>query len=198
MRDTLMRFTRRLLVGATLVTLGAASASAQAGGAGGGAPAGQPQSGAGTLRIGFIRARTVLRQMPGYQRAESTWTKEAEAAQAEGRRLQATLDSAIAQYRQAAAMMTPSQRTAREQVLAAQRDSMTAKLQQLEERIDARERELLTPMQTKLQGVIDAIRSENNLAMVIDLDNPASANIVSFDKSLDITDRVARRATQSN
>ena len=199
MRDTLMRITRRLLAGATLVTLGVASASAQAGGSGGaGAPAVQPQSGAGTLRIGFIRARSVLRQMPGYQRAESTWTKEAEAAQAEGRRLQAGYDSTLAQYQQAAAMMTPSQRTAREQVLRAQGDSIRARLQQLEERIDARERELLTPMQTKLQGVIDAIRAENNLVMVIDLDNPASANIVSYDKSLDITDRVARRATQSN
>jgi Skp family chaperone for outer membrane proteins len=95
-------------------------------------------------------------------------------------------------------MMTPTARTTREKQLQAQGDSLDQKVQALRERIDARERELLTPMQTRLQAVIDGVRGELGLFMVIDLDNPSSANIISYDKSLDISDRVARRVMQSN
>jgi hypothetical protein len=107
-------------------------------------------------------------------------------------------DSTLAAYRQSSAMMTPSARTAREKVLDAQGDSLNAKFQSLRDRIDARERELLTPMQTRLQAVVDGIRGELGLIMVIDLDNPSSAGIISFDKTLDISARVAQRLTQSN
>lgn len=195
MQDTLREVTRmtvvvrRLALGLAFSTLGS-TAFAQA-------PQASPsQPAAG--RIGFIRATNVLRQMPGYARAESTWTREAENTQKEMQRMQAAWDSTVAEFRQRSAMMTPSQRTAREKQLDAQGDSLNAKFQSLRDRIDARERELLTPMQTKLQAVIDGVRTELGLYMVIDLDNPSSANIISYDKSLDISDRVARRALQSN
>ena len=136
--------------------------------------------------------------MPGYTKAESTWTKEAEVVQGQIQRMQANWDSTLTSFRQSSAMLTPSARTAREKTLQSQSDSLEAQVQALRDRIDARERELLTPMQTKLQGVIDAMRSEGSIMFVIDLDNPASANIISFDKALDITDRVARRVLQSN
>ena len=177
---------RRLGLGLALLTLGG-SLAAQ------GAPSSPP-----TGRIAFIRANTILRAMPGYAKAESTWTKEAEATQKEMQRMQAAWDSTLAAYRQSSAMLTPSARTAREKTLDAQGDSLNAKFQSLRDRIDARERELLTPMQTRLQAVIDGIRGELGLIMVIDLDNPSSANIISYDKSLDISARVAQRLTQSN
>jgi len=201
MADSTILFSRPLLMGLASITLGAAVATAQGGGAPpptqAPAPATQPQSGAGTVRLAFVRSQKVLRDMPGYAKAESTWTKEAGDAQNQGRRMQAAFDSTVAAYTQASAMMTPSARTAREKTLQAQADSLRTRLQGMEERINARERELLTPMQTKLQGVIDAMRGELSLTMIIDLDNPASANIISFDKSLDISDRVARRVMQN-
>jgi Skp family chaperone for outer membrane proteins len=181
---------RRLLGGLALATLSAGAGSAQA-----------PQTPANQTtpaRVAFVHARQVLRQMPGYAKAESTWTREADVAQKEMQRMQAAWDSTITAFRQSSAMMTPSARAGREKVIQAQGDSLDAKFQSVRERIDARERELLTPMQTKLQAVIDGIRAELGFTMVIDLDNPSSANIVSFDKSLDISDRVARRALQSN
>lgn len=181
---------RRLGLGLALLTLGG-SLAAQ------GAPSSQPSQ-PSTGRVAFIRAQQILRSMPGYQKAESTWTKEAEATQKEMQRMQAAWDSTLAAYRQSSAMMTPSARTAREKVLDAQGDSLNAKFQSLRDRIDARERELLTPMQTRLQAVVDGIRGELGLIMVIDLDNPSSAGIISFDKTLDISARVAQRLTQSN
>ncbi len=185
---------RRLVVGLAITTLaGAGAAQAQ-----------QPQSppagvsGTANLRVAFVKARAVLQGMPGYAKAESLYAKEAQAAQAQADRLQAVWDSTIATYNQSKAMLSASARTAKEKTLQAQNDSLNARLQSIKERVDGRERELLTPMQTRLQAIIDGVRAEGNYALVIDLDNPYSQNIVSYDKSLDITDRVVRRLVQSN
>jgi outer membrane protein len=179
---------RRLALGlALLVLFGGQQAAAQA----------QPAAGAG--RVAFVNARALLTGMTGYAKAESTYTKELQTAQSEAQKLQAVLDSAVSTYQQSQAMMSPSARTAREKVLAAQRDSLEGKLQALQEKVGARERELLEPMQRRLTAIIDGIRAEGNYAMVIDLGNPAVTQlIVSYDKALDITDRVARRLLQSN
>ena len=186
---------RRLCVGLAIVTLaGAATGAAQQ-------PSPPPSGaalGAGSLRIAFVKARAVLQSMPGYAKAESTYAKEAQTAQAEADRMQAGWDSTLATYQQSSAMLSASARAAREKTLNVQGDSLRARLQRIKERVDARERELLTPMQTRLQAIIDGIRAEGNFSAVIDLDNPYSQNIVSYDKSLDITERVVRRLLQSD
>jgi Skp family chaperone for outer membrane proteins len=135
--------------------------------------------------------------MPGYAKAESLWTKEYQAAQQEGQKLQATLDSAIATYQQAQAMLSPSQRTTRERVLGAQRDSLEGKLQALQEKVQSRQQELMAPMQQRLTAVIDGMRAEGNYWLILDYTGQGSG-IISYDKSLDISDRVARRLLQSN
>jgi Skp family chaperone for outer membrane proteins len=182
---------RRLTLGLAIVMLaGASRLSAQQ-------PVSSP-AGGGALRVAFVKARSVLQSMPGYAKAESLYAKDAQTAQAEADRMQAAWDSTVAAYQQSSAMLSASAKTAREKVLNAQQDTLRNKLQAIKDRVDARERELLTPMQTRLQAIIDGVRAEGNFALVIDLDNPYSQNIVSYDKSLDITDRVVRRLTQSN
>jgi outer membrane protein len=182
---------RRLATGLALGLLaGVSSASAQ------GPTGAAPASGG---RIAFIQARALLQGLPGYAKAESLYTKDLAAAQAEGQKLQAAWDSTVAAYQQSSAMLSPSARTAREKALGVQNDSLQARLQGLQERIGARERELLQPMQQRLSSIIEGVRAEGNYWMVIDLGNPQIGGfIVSYDKSLDITDRVARRLLQSN
>ncbi len=187
LREVTRMFAARRLWGGVALLLIGGTASAQGN-----------EGSSASARIGFIHATNVLRSMPGYTRAESTWTKEADAVQKQMQRMQAAWDSTVAAYRQSSAMLAPSARSTREKQLQVQGDSLDKQFQALRDRIDARERELLTPMQTKLQGVIDGVRSELGLVMVIDLDNPSSANVISYDKSLDISDRVAKRALQSN
>jgi outer membrane protein len=182
---------RRLAIGLALFTLaGARPAAAQ-----------QPQSAAAPpagMRIAFVNAQAVLRGMPGYAKAESTWTKEYQSAQVEGQKMQAAMDSAVAAFQQSSAMLAPSARSTRQKALELQNDSMQAKLQALQDKVENRQKELLAPMQTRLGAIIEGIRAEGNFWLIIDLGNPASANIVAYDKTLDITDRVLRRLLQSN
>jgi outer membrane protein len=153
---------------------------------------------AGT-KIGFVNAQALLRGMPGYAQAESTYAKETRAAQVDAQKLQAVWDSTLAQFQQSQAMMTPTNRSAREKQLTAQADTLQAKLQAIEGRVNAREQELLNPIQERLRAVIDGVRAEGNFALIIDLASQFSSGIVAYDKSLDITMRVAQRlAGQSN
>lgn len=187
-RNALSIFGVALIVGAT-------SASAQA------TPLKpQPQTPvpapAGGTKVAFINAQALLRGMPGYAQAESVWTKDAEFANTEAKNLRAVFDSAVAQYQQQQALMTPSARTAREKSLQVQGDSLQAKLQQLQARVGTKERELLGPIQERLKSIIDGVRAEGNYLMIIDLSSDAAASIVSYDKSADITLRVAQRLAQ--
>jgi outer membrane protein len=151
------------------------------------------------VRIGFVNAQALLRGMPGYAQAESTYAKEAQAAEAEAQKLRSAWDSTVAQFQQSSAMMTPSNRSARERQLQAQADTLQTKLRAIEARVDAKERELLEPMQDRLRAVIDGVRAEGNYALIIDLGGQFAAGIVAYDKALDITVRVAQRlAGQSN
>ena len=151
-----------------------------------------------SIKVGFVNAAALLKGMPGYAQAESTWTKDADGANTEAQKIRAVFDTAVAQYQQAQAMMTPSNRTAKEKQLQAQQDSVQSKLQQIESRVRGRERELLQPLQERLRAIIDGIRAEGNYALIIDIASDASANIVSYDKSLDITVKVAQRLAQAN
>lgn len=181
---------RKLVIGLALLTFaGAREGAAQQ------PPSAAPPAG---IRVAFVNAQAVLRGMPGYAKAESTWTKEFQTAQAEGQKMQAAMDSAVAAFQQSSAMLSPSARSTRQKALEIQNDSMQAKLQALQDRVEGRQKELLAPMQTRLGAIIEGIRAEGNYWMIIDLGNPASANIVAYDKSLDITDRVVRRLLQSN
>ncbi len=184
---------RRLVSGLALCMLaGVSTASAQG-------PAGAPATPASSGRIAFINARALLQGMPGYAKAESLYTKDLAAAQSDGQKLQAAWDSTVAAYQQSQAMLSPSARTAREKALSVQNDSLQARLQALQERVGGRERELLQPMQTRLSSIIEGVRAEGNFWLVIDLGNPQIGGfIVAYDKSLDITERVARRLLQSN
>ncbi|MEO8452102.1 MAG: OmpH family outer membrane protein [Gemmatimonadota bacterium] len=197
-----MKRVRNLMIAVGIAVLGTDAATAALGRPEAWAqakPAVQPAAApvAEPTRIGFINARALLTSMTGYQKAESLWTKEATATRAEGQKLQTGFDSVVTQFQQSQAMMSPTTRSAREKQLQAQGDSLQAKLTSLQEKMAAREQELLSPMQQRLKDIIEGIRAEGGYALIIDLGNQASQNIISYDKALDITLRVAQRLASS-
>src|SRR3989449_1816002 len=53
----------------------------------------------------------------------------------------------------------------------------------------SRQRELIQPIQARVNAVIQGLRAEGNYALIFDADSPTS-NIVAADPSLDITPKV--------
>jgi Skp family chaperone for outer membrane proteins len=162
-----------------------------AGSAGGAAGLTAQQAGA---KLAYINSRAVLDATPGYPQADSAFGREREAARLEVERLQATLDSASADFDQKSVMLSPTARTARRHELEAQQESLQHRAAELQDRLVTRERELLEPIHSRVNLVIDGIRAEGNYAMIFDVSSNDGL-IVSADKSLDLTQKVIDRLT---
>jgi len=155
------------------------------------APAAAQQTAAGT-RIAFVNSQRILKETPGYAQAETTFTKELAGFRTEVQQLQAKLDSAAADFQQQGTLLSPSAREAKRKQLETQQSQLEQRTNDLQQRAATRERELLDPIQTKVNSVIEGMRASGNYAMIFDVSAPNSG-IVTADKSLDLTDKVIQQ-----
>jgi outer membrane protein len=154
------------------------------------APVGAQQ--AGTPKIAYVNTQAILRQTPGYAKAESTYTKEVEGFQNQIRKLQAGLDSSANAFEQQSVMLSPTQRQAKRKDLEAQQQKVEQQARELRQKVAQRERELLEPIQSKINAVIEGLRAAGNYAVIFDVSAPNSP-IVTADRSLDLTDKVVQQ-----
>jgi outer membrane protein len=153
-------------------------------------PLAAQQSGGG--KIAYVNTQAILKATPGYASAESTFTKELEGYRGEVQKLQATLDSAASDFEQQSVLLSPTQRTAKRKDLEGQQQKLEQRTQELQQRAATRERELLNPIQTKVNSVIEGMRAAGNYAIIFDVSAPNSG-IVTADKSLDLTQKVIQQ-----
>jgi len=154
------------------------------------APAAAQQSGG--AKLGYVNTQLILRQTPGYAQAESTFSKELELYRVEVQKLQASLDSAASDFEQQSVLLSPTQRATKRKDLEAQQQKLEQRTQELQQKAAGRERELLEPIQTKVNSVIEGVRAAGNYAVIFDVSAPNSG-IVTADKSLDLTQRVIQQ-----
>ena len=146
----------------------------------------------GGAKIAYVNTQAILRATPGYAAAESTFAKELEISRGEVQKLQASLDSSASDFEQQSAMLSPTARQAKRKDLQGQQQKMEQRVQELQKRATDREKELLEPIQTKVNSIIEGVRAAGNYAIIFDVSAPNSG-IVTADKSLDITQRVIQQ-----
>jgi outer membrane protein len=146
----------------------------------------------GNPKIAFVNTQAILKQTPGYVKAESTFTKELATYRVEVQKLQASLDSSASDFDQQSVMLSPTQRAAKRKDLQAQQQKLEQRTQELQQQAATRERELLDPIQSKVNSVIEGVRAAGNYAMIFDVSAPNNG-IVTADKSLDLTQRVIQQ-----
>jgi outer membrane protein len=146
----------------------------------------------GSPKVAYVNTQAILKQTPGYVKAESTFAKELASYRVEVQKLQATLDSAASDFDQQSVMLSPTQRAAKRKDLQAQQQKLEQRTQELQQKAATRERELLDPIQTKVNSVIEGVRAAGNYAMIFDVSAPNNG-IVTADKSLDLTQRVIQQ-----
>lgn len=153
------------------------------------APAGGASAG---HRVAVVNSRMVLQQTPGYAAAESTFNREIESYRGEVAKLQTRLDSMASDFEQQSVVLSPTQRTQRRTELETQRQQLEQRAQEIQQKVASRERELLEPINRRVNAVIEGVRAEANYAIVFDV-SAAGSGIVAVDRSIDITDRVIQR-----
>jgi outer membrane protein len=147
---------------------------------------------AGGPKLAYVNTQAILKQTPGYVKAESTFTKELATYRVEVQKLQASLDSAASDFDQQSVMLSPTQRAAKRKDLQAQQQKLEQRTQELQQQAATRERELLDPIQNKVNSVIEGVRAAGNYAMIFDVSAPNNG-IVTADKTLDLTQRVIQQ-----
>jgi outer membrane protein len=147
---------------------------------------------AGAPKLAYVNTQAILKSTPGYAQAESTFTKELQTYRGEVQKLQASLDSSASDFEQQSVMLSPTQRAAKRKDLEGQQQKLEQRTQELQQRAATRERELLDPIQSKVNSVIEGLRASGNYAMIFDVSAPNSG-IVTADKSLDLTEKVIQQ-----
>ena len=183
--------TRKALLALTLLAAVSAAAVAQTPSRPAGSRA-AAQPPAPATKFAYLNSRAILAQTPGYAAAESLFARDLAASRDEVAGLQRTLDSAASDFETASVLLSPSVKQQRQQALVAQQQAVQQRQQELQARMESRERELLEPLQNRVQAIINGIRAERNLAMIFDVAAMGGA-MVAADPALDLTPVVIQR-----
>lgn len=154
------------------------------------APAAAQTPAPAPARIAFVSFRDVLQRTPGYAAAESTFTQEVEGFRLEVRQMQQQMDSAVQAFDQQSIALSPAARTQKQRELQQMQQRIEQRTEELQQRASERERELLQPIQARVGSVIQGMRAEMNLSLILDT---GAAGILGFDPALDLTARVLER-----
>jgi Skp family chaperone for outer membrane proteins len=146
----------------------------------------------GNPTFAYLNTQAVLQQTPGFAAADSIWSAEVAVIRAGLEVLSEQLDSALAAFEQASAALSPTERDARRNELQRLNRLYQERTTEAQTRADARQRELMAPLQDRVRSVVEGIRAERNLGIVFDVAAPGSG-IVSADPQLDLTTLVVRR-----
>jgi outer membrane protein len=139
-------------------------------------------------KFAFIRSSVLLEQAPGRAEAEAQFEKEAPVYTSEMKRMSDSLDAMMSSYQKVQATLSASARETRAREIQARDAEYQRRTQELRQKAQQRQTELVQPIYDRVKAAIEDVRAEQGYSFVFNFDNGSS--IVAADKNLDITDRV--------
>jgi len=151
-----------------------------------------PGTAAQPLKLAFLNSQLILANTPGRAEAESTFNREVARYQTQVQALQATLDSAVAEYNRSSLVLSPSAKQQKEQQIRDLETRTRTQISDLQQRAQTREQQLTAPIMARVTAVIAGIRAEFNYSMIFDA-AAQNGGLVQADPSLDISQLVIQR-----
>ncbi len=148
------------------------------------------QSAPTTFRMAFVNTNVLLDNAPGKTQAESTYARETRAYGDQLKKMSDSLNAMFTSYQKQEPTLTATQKETRQKALRDLQQQLQDKQQQLTQQAQQRQTELMAPIMEQVKKVLDDIRTEDGYAMIMTGDPQL---ILSYDKNLDITDRVVAR-----
>ncbi len=143
-------------------------------------------------RVAFVNTDIILRQTPGFTVAESTITAETKGYEDEVSGLSQTLDSVIRDFDRQSIVLSPAARQEKQDEITQMQARFQQRYSELQRLAQERRRELVAPLEERIQTVIDGVRAERNIAVIFDVAAQGNS-IVSADRTLDLTPLVVQR-----
>jgi len=144
------------------------------------------------MRLAYINSQLILANTPGRAEAESLFNREMVGFRAEAQRLQAQLDSAIAEYNRTSVALTPSARQAREAEIRGMQTRAQTRAQELDQTASQREAALTRPIMDRVNAVIEGMRAEFNCALIFDA-AAQGGSVITADRALDMSPLIIQR-----
>jgi outer membrane protein len=149
-----------------------------------------PLSAQSANKIGYIDTRRVIQEAPGAAEARSTLEREMQALQTQLNAMEDSLKAMFTEYQQRQQMMSADAKRTREQELTAKNQAMQQRASEMQQHAQRRQQEVMQPIMTKVEQIIDDVRKAEGYAIVFDRSSEA---IVSADPALDLTQKVIDR-----
>lgn len=143
-------------------------------------------------KFGYVNSAAILAQAPGRAEAEAQFNTEVKAYQAQLQRMSDSLQLLASNFDKEAPRLDSATRDARAKSIRSKESDYQTRARQLDEQMQNRQAELVRPIMEQLQKIIEAVRAEDNYAMIFDVGSQTSV-IVAADKNLDITQKVLAR-----
>ena len=142
------------------------------------------------FKIAFVNTAVLLDNAPGKTQAESTYARETRGYSDQLKKMSDSLNTMFASYQKQEATLSATQKEAKQKTMRDLQQQLQDRQQQLAQQAQQRQNELMAPIMEQVKKVLDDIRTEDGYSMIITGDPNL---ILSYDKNLDITDRVVAR-----
>ncbi len=150
----------------------------------------------GAMKIAYVNSQEIIAAAPGRAEAEAQIQKDMNSYREQVQKMGDSLNTLIASYTKSESTLSESARAAKQKEIQDKEREYQQRVQGLEQQAQQRQAELIRPIMTKINGIIEQVRSEDGYAMVLDAGNQSGV-VVAADSSLDITDKVIARLKAS-
>jgi outer membrane protein len=143
-------------------------------------------------KIGYVNTQLLMEAAPGRVAAESLLKKEGDSYQAILQKMQDSLQAMYTKYQKDEPTLSAAAKKKAQDAMQGLETEIQGKNLQLQQQFQARQNEVMAPIQDVVRKVLEDIRVEDGFAMILDK-TPGQTPIIVADKNLDITDRVVSR-----
>lgn len=141
-------------------------------------------------KLAFVDGQRIFAAVPGRTEAEAQFNKEMDDVRAQEKAMGDSITAMISDYSKAEPTLSPADKTSRQQTIRDKQAAFQQRQQQLEQKAQERQNELVRPILDRIHRVIDDMRAEGGYTLVVDVSPQAGSSVVSYDKNLDVTDQV--------
>ena len=141
-------------------------------------------------KIGYVNTQRVLAESPAAQSAQRAFEADMVRYRTQIDSIEKSFDNQRQAFERAQATMTAAVKTQRQNELQTRYAAAQQQVQQIQETAQRRQSELVQPVMTRINDLIEALRKEQSLGVVLD---SSSSGILAADPALDLTDTVLTR-----
>ena len=143
------------------------------------------------VKVAYVQTSVLLDQAPGRAEAEAQFDKETGTYREQIKRMSDSLNAMVADFQKRQTALAAAARETQAKGIQAKESEYQRRTQELEQKAQGRQQELVQPILDKIKQAIEDVRAEGGYAMIFNADQ--GSPIVAVDKSLNVTDRVLTR-----